>query len=74
MRPTKANALKPCPCGGKPIMWIGKKSLDSNFKKGSTNYSIQCSHCGCKTMEFNSAEWGEAKAEAVKRWNRLSEK
>lgn len=73
MRPTKKTALKPCPfCGGKPMMWIGKKSLVS-FEKGATDYYIQCSHCGCRTMEFNSIEWGRAKVEAVKRWNRRVE-
>ena len=65
MRPTKKNELKECPfCGGKPYMCIGKK-LDK-----STDYSIHCSHCGSRTMTFNNREWGEAKAEAIRRWNK----
>jgi Lar family restriction alleviation protein len=70
MRPTKANELKPCPhCGGKPYMNICKK-----LGGKSNDYHIQCSHCGSKTMTFNDLEWGEAKAEAEKRWNKRSEK
>lgn len=68
----KKDELKLCPfCGSKPMMWIGKRSKPDK----SIDYYVQCSHCGNRTMVFNSKVWGYPKVEVVKRWNsRIEEK